>query len=55
MSTAKILAFSGSARAGSFNKMLIAIGVEAARAAGAEVTLLDFRELPLPLYDGDLE
>jgi chromate reductase, NAD(P)H dehydrogenase (quinone) len=55
MSTAKILAFSGSARAGSFNKMLIAIGVDAARAAGAEVTLLDFRELPLPLYDGDLE
>jgi chromate reductase, NAD(P)H dehydrogenase (quinone) len=55
MSTAKILAFSGSARAGSFNKKLIAIGVDAARAAGAEVTLLDFRELPLPLYDGDLE
>jgi len=55
MSTAKILAFSGSARAGSFNKMLIAIGVDAARAAGAEVTLLDFRELSLPLYDGDLE
>jgi chromate reductase len=55
MSTAKILAFSGSARAGSFNKMLIAIGVDAARAAGAEVTLLDFREMPLPLYDGDLE
>jgi chromate reductase, NAD(P)H dehydrogenase (quinone) len=55
MSTAKILAFSGSARAGSFNKKLIAIAVEGARAAGAEVTLLDFRELPLPLYDGDLE
>jgi NAD(P)H-dependent FMN reductase len=55
MSTAKILAFSGSARTGSFNKMLIAIGVDATRAAGAEVTLLDFRELPLPLYDGDLE
>jgi chromate reductase len=55
MSIAKILAFSGSARSGSFNKKLIAIGVDAARAAGAEVTLLDFRELPLPLYDGDLE
>jgi chromate reductase, NAD(P)H dehydrogenase (quinone) len=55
MSTARILAFSGSARAGSFNKKLIAIGVDAARAAGAEVTPLDFRELPLPLYDGDLE
>lgn len=55
MSTVKILAFAGSARAGSFNKKLIAIGAEAARAAGAEVTVLDFRELPLPLYDGDLE
>src|SRR4029434_4635720 len=55
MSIAKILAFSGSARSGSFNKKLIAIGVDAARAAGAEVMLLDFRELPLPLYDGDLE
>jgi NAD(P)H-dependent FMN reductase len=55
MSNVKILAFAGSARAGSFNKKLIAIAVEAARTAGAEVTLLDFRELPLPLYDGDLE
>jgi NAD(P)H-dependent FMN reductase len=55
MSTPRILAFSGSARAASFNKMLAAIGAEAARAAGAEVTLLDFRDLPLPLYDGDLE
>ena len=55
MSTAKLLAFSGSARAGSFNKKLVALAADAARAAGAEVTLLDFRELPLPLYDGDLE
>jgi len=55
MSTAKLLAFSGSARAGSFNKKLVTLAADAARAAGAEVTLLDFRELPLPLYDGDLE
>src|SRR5262249_20872213 len=26
-----------------------------ARTAGAEVTVLDLRDLPLPLYDGDLE
>lgn len=55
MSSPKILAFAGSARAGSFNKKLIAIGADAARAAGAEVTLLDLHDLPLPLYDGDLE
>src|SRR5688572_2850276 len=51
----RILAFSGSARRGSLNKKLLAVAVEAARAAGAEVTLLDFKELPIPLYDGDLE
>ena len=52
---AKILAFAGSTRAGSFNKKLVQIAVAGARAAGAEVTYLDLRELPMPLYDGDLE
>jgi NAD(P)H-dependent FMN reductase len=51
----RILAFSGSARLGSFNKKLLAVVVEATRAAGADVTVLDFKELPIPLYDGDLE
>lgn len=51
----RILAFSGSARKESLNKKLLANVVEAARAAGGEVTLLDFRDLSLPLYDGDLE
>jgi NAD(P)H-dependent FMN reductase len=50
-----ILAFAGSLRSGSFNKKLIRLGAEAARAAGAEVTLVDLRDYPLPLYDGDLE
>jgi NAD(P)H-dependent FMN reductase len=53
--TAKILAFAGSARQDSFNKKLVEIAAEGAKAAGAEVTYLDFRELPLPLYDQDLE
>lgn len=53
--TAKILAFAGSARKDSFNKKLVRIAVEGAKAAGAEVTYLDFRDLPLPLYDEDLE
>lgn len=51
----RILAFAGSARADSFNKKLVHISAEGARAAGAEVTELDFRDLPMPLYDGDLE
>ena len=53
--TPKILAFAGSTREGSFNKKLVKVAAEAARAAGAEVTLLDLRELDLPMYDGDLE
>ncbi|MBD1866847.1 NAD(P)H-dependent oxidoreductase [Cyanobacteria bacterium FACHB-471] len=55
MSTTQILAFAGSARQASFNKKLVKIAAEGARAAGAEVTYLDFRDLPLPLYDEDLE
>lgn len=55
MTTAKILAFAGSARQDSFNKKLVKIAVQGAKAAGAEVTYLDFRDLPLPLYDQDLE
>jgi chromate reductase len=52
---AKILAFAGSTRDGSFNKKLLRIAVQGARDAGAEVTELDLRDLPMPLYDGDLQ
>ena len=55
MSNVKILAFAGSTRTESFNKKLVKIAVEGARAAGAEVTLIDLRDFPMPLYDGDLE
>ena len=51
----KILAFAGSTRTDSFNKKLVRIAAEGARKAGAEVTVLDLRDYPLPLYDGDLE
>ncbi|MBI3856991.1 MAG: NAD(P)H-dependent oxidoreductase [Planctomycetes bacterium] len=51
----KILAFAGSTRGESFNKKLIKVAVEGARAAGAEVTLVDLRDFPMPLFDGDLE
>ena len=53
--TPRILAFAGSLRIGSYNKKLVKIAAAAARAAGAEVTYLDLRDLPLPVYDGDLE
>ena len=51
----KILAFAGSTRRESFNKRLVRVAAEGAREAGAEVTLLDLAELPLPLFDADLE
>lgn len=51
----KILAFSGSIRRDSLNRTLISAAVDATRAAGGAVTLLDLADYPLPLYDGDLE
>jgi NAD(P)H-dependent FMN reductase len=51
----KILAFAGSLRTGSFNKKLVAIAAQKARDAGAEVTLIDLRDFPLPVFDEDLE
>lgn len=53
--TPKILAFAGSTRKDSYNKKLVKIAAAGAKAAGAEVTYLDLRDLPLPLYDQDLE
>ena len=55
MTSPKLVAFAGSTRLESFNKKLVHIAVHAAIAAGAEVTLVDLRELALPLYDGDVE
>jgi NAD(P)H-dependent FMN reductase len=51
----KILAFAGSLRKDSYNKKLVQIAVAGARAAGAEVTYLDLHDLPLPVFDEDLE
>jgi chromate reductase len=51
----RILAFSGSARRESLNKKLARVGADAARAAGAEVTLVDLDDFTLPVYHGDLE
>ena len=51
----KILAFSGSLRAGSFNQKLVKIAVEGAREAGAEVTVISLADYPMPMFDEDLE
>lgn len=51
----KILAFAGSARIESFHKKLVKIAAEGAKAAGAEVTYIDFLDYPMPLYNQDLE
>jgi len=51
----KILAFSGSARKNSIHKKLLQNAVKGARDAGADVTLIDLRDFPIPIYDGDLE
>ena len=51
----RILAFAGSAREGSYNRLLLRAAAAAARAAGAEVTVLELRDLALPLFDQDAE
>ena len=51
----KILVFAGSAREGSLNKKLARVAAHCLSEAGAEVTLVDLRDYPIPIYDGDLE
>jgi len=51
----KVLAFAGATRTESWNKKLVRVAVRAAQQAGGEVTLIDLRDYPMPLYDGDLE
>ncbi|MGI0486508.1 NADPH-dependent FMN reductase [Pantanalinema rosaneae CENA516] len=53
--TPKILAFAGSTRTASYNKKLVKIAADGAKNAGAEVTFIDLRDFPMPLFDEDLE
>jgi chromate reductase len=53
--TARILAFAGSTRTGSFNRQLLELAARGVREAGAEVTLVDLRDYELPLMNQDLE
>ncbi|MHB8797192.1 MAG: NADPH-dependent FMN reductase [Thermoanaerobaculia bacterium] len=51
----RILALAGSLRAGSHNRRILTVAADGARAAGADVTEIDLRDFPLPVYDADLE
>ena len=51
----RILAFAGSARKDSYNKRLVRIAAGAAESAGADVTVIDLRDFPLPIFNEDLE
>ena len=55
MATAKILAFAGSTRSGSFNQTLLDTAVNMVRDTGAQVTSIKLKDYPLPLFDQDLE
>ena len=51
----RILAFAGSTRTQSWNKILVRNAAQIATEQGAEVMLIDLRDFSMPLYDGDLE
>jgi len=51
----RLLAFAASTRKASVNRRLIERLAHHARQEGAEVSLLDLNDFPMPLYDGDSE
>ena len=53
--TIKILAFAGSSRKNSINKILVEQAASYAEQLGAVVTTIDFQDFPAPVYDGDYE
>ncbi len=51
----KILAFSGSARKDSFNQKLVQIAAQGSQQSGAEVTIVNLADYPMPIFNQDLE
>jgi chromate reductase len=49
----KILAFAGSLREHSYSKRVVKIAAKGAENAGAEVTYIDLRDFPMPIYNAD--
>ncbi len=48
-----ILAFAGSLRQHSFNKRVLKTAISGAEKAGADVTYIDLRDYPMPIYNPD--
>jgi NAD(P)H-dependent FMN reductase len=55
MSALKILVFSGSIRAGSYNTKLAALAAKELTLADIEVTRISLADYPLPIYDPDFD
>lgn len=51
----KVLAFAGSTREASVNKQLVVEAADFARQMGAQVTVIDLKDYPIPFYDEDFE
>lgn len=49
----KILAFAGSLREHSYSKRIVKTAIKGAKNAGAEVTYIDLRSFPMPIYNAD--
>jgi chromate reductase, NAD(P)H dehydrogenase (quinone) len=54
-STMKALVFAGSTRTDSLHRKLARAAAGELRRRGLDVTLIDLRDYPMPLYDGDME
>lgn len=55
MKTPKVVVFAASTREDSFHRKLARLAAEVLKFEGADVTYLDLRDYPMPLYEGDLE
>ena len=53
--TKRIIAISGSIRAGSLNQILTKIAAQELQRLGAKVTLIDLKAYPMPLFNQDFE
>ena len=51
----RLMFFAGSSREGSFNKKLASLAHRIADANGIEAVLIDLKDYPMPIYNGDLE
>lgn len=49
----KIIAFAGSLRENSYNKRVLKIAAQGAKTAGADVTFIDLKDYPMPIYNED--